>query len=301
MVPLRGSAERSEAPKGELDSPLEVPRLWEIPEQANYETGQLLRVPPISCINKDTPLNAPYRKIFTVHTYEADASGLAHLQSLLNYLQDAAGEHAGTLGLGVTDLLEKRLTWLLSRYHIKLSRYPVLGQRIEILTWPSGKKGIFALRDFEASDEEGRLILAATTSWVLIDLKSKQPVRLDDYVPDDLTYNKRALADEFLPLPELGKAEHELVLPVLMKDLDFNRHVNNVVYIQWALEAAPPDVLSSLRPLDIEVSYRGEAFYGDRIVSKSQEVRGVSPRAFLHQICRTSDGTELTRLRTVWG
>jgi hypothetical protein len=30
---LRGSAERSGAPKGELDSPLEVPRLCEILEQ----------------------------------------------------------------------------------------------------------------------------------------------------------------------------------------------------------------------------------------------------------------------------
>jgi hypothetical protein len=34
VAPLRGSAERSEAPKGELDSPLEVPRLGEVLEQA---------------------------------------------------------------------------------------------------------------------------------------------------------------------------------------------------------------------------------------------------------------------------
>jgi len=39
VAPLRGSAERSEAPKGELDSPLEVPRLCEILEQETYETG----------------------------------------------------------------------------------------------------------------------------------------------------------------------------------------------------------------------------------------------------------------------
>ena len=36
---LRGSAERSEAPKGELDSLLAVPRLCEILEQEIYETG----------------------------------------------------------------------------------------------------------------------------------------------------------------------------------------------------------------------------------------------------------------------
>jgi len=36
---LRDSAERSEAPKGELDSLLAVPRLCEILEQEIYETG----------------------------------------------------------------------------------------------------------------------------------------------------------------------------------------------------------------------------------------------------------------------
>jgi medium-chain acyl-[acyl-carrier-protein] hydrolase len=246
-------------------------------------------------------MNEPFRKKYEVHSYEVDASGRAQIHALLNYLQDAAGDHAGSLGLGVTDLMRNRLTWLLSRYHIKVVRYPAHGQRITISTWPSGKKGIFALRDFEVSDEEGHPVLTATTSWVLIDLDSKQPIRLNDFVPDDLTYNKRAIADEFLPLPELEKAERELSLPVLMKDLDFNRHVNNVVYIQWALEAVPPDILTALRPVDIEVSYRAEAFYGDRIVAKVQEVRGPSPRAFLHQISRASDGTELTRLRTAWG
>jgi medium-chain acyl-[acyl-carrier-protein] hydrolase len=246
-------------------------------------------------------MNEPFKKKYEVHSYEVDASGRAQLPSLLNYLQDAAGDHAGFLGLGVADLLKNRLTWLLSRYHIKVVRYPGHGQRIEVSTWPSGKKGIFALRDFEVSDEEGRPVLAATTSWVLIDLDSKQSVRLNDFVPDDLTFNKRAIEDVFPTLPELEKAGHELTLPVLVKDLDFNRHVNNVVYIEWALEAALPETLGSLRPLDVEVSYRAEAFYGDRIVSKIQEVAQSSQRTFLHQIFRSSDGVELTRLRTVWG
>jgi len=243
----------------------------------------------------------PFRKKYSVHAYEVDASGRARFPSLLNYLQDAAGDHAGSLGLGVTDLLKKRLTWLLSRYHIKVVRYPVHGQRLEVTTWPSGKKGIFALRDFEVADAEGRPMLAATTSWVLIDLDSKQAVRLNDFVPDDLTFHRRAIDDVFPTLPELEKVERELTLPVLVKDLDFNRHVNNVVYVEWALEAAPPEISGSLRPLDVEVSYRAEAFYGDRIVSKIQEVPRSLPRTFLHQIFRPSDGIELTRLRTVWG
>jgi len=39
VVPLRGSAEQSEAPRGELDSPLEVSRPCRGLMQGIYETG----------------------------------------------------------------------------------------------------------------------------------------------------------------------------------------------------------------------------------------------------------------------
>jgi hypothetical protein len=39
VVPLRESAEQSEAPRGELDSPLEVSRLCRGLLQGIYETG----------------------------------------------------------------------------------------------------------------------------------------------------------------------------------------------------------------------------------------------------------------------
>ena len=44
---------------------------------------------------------------------------------------------------------------------------------------------------------------------------------------------------------------------VRQSDLDMNRHVNNAVYVGWALEAAPEDVAQSRRPVDIEVGYPG--------------------------------------------
>ena len=39
VVPLRGSAERSEAPRGELDSPMEVSRLEAGLWKGTYKTG----------------------------------------------------------------------------------------------------------------------------------------------------------------------------------------------------------------------------------------------------------------------
>ena len=121
-----------------------------------------------------------YHKEYTVHTYETDARGLVRSVALINYLQDAAGDHAGRLGLSVVDLFKRNLTWVLSRYHVLVHRYPALGAQLEVVTWPSGKHGYFALRDFEVSDGGGGPILSATSSWMVIGLEKKQAVKVGD-------------------------------------------------------------------------------------------------------------------------
>jgi medium-chain acyl-[acyl-carrier-protein] hydrolase len=247
-----------------------------------------------------TSENRVYKKSFELHAYEVDSEGRAHFVSLLNYLQDAAGDHAALLGFSITELLKKNQTWLLSRYHLKVLRYPLYEARVMVSTWPSATQGIFALRDFEMADEKGQVFLMATSSWILLDLGKKQPIRLNESFPGRMVLERRALDDDFKPFPQLRQPEIELTFPVLRKDLDFNRHVNNAVYVQWALEAVPEVISNSMRPLDVEVSYRAEAFSGDRVISRAGRQSGETPPVFLHQISNEATGAELTRLKTVW-
>jgi medium-chain acyl-[acyl-carrier-protein] hydrolase len=249
-----------------------------------------------------------YGKDFFIHTYESDFEGRARFVSLLNFLQDAAGDHATLLGWSVLDLFKKNMTWVLSRYHVRVLRYPAWGERLHVVTWPSGRHGYFALRDFDVTDGDGKPVLVWTTSWMVIHLDRKQPVKLDELFPSNVFLEKRALADDFAPLPSVEAAEREVPFKVEMGHLDLNKHVNNTVYIQWALEALPGDILSRRRPAEAEVSYRAEAFYGDAVVSRVQSVAGPGPAGgdsgpgpvFLHQIVNASTGAELTRLRTRW-
>ena len=243
-----------------------------------------------------------YHKEYTVHTYETDARGLVRPVALLNYLQDAAGDHAGRLGLSVIDLGKRNMTWVLSRYHVLVHRYPALGAQLEVVTWPSGKHGYFALRDFEVSDGGGP-VLSATSSWMVIDLEKKLAIKVDAVVGPRYAVEKRALDDPFASLPVLSARESEVRFRTEMGHLDWNRHVNNAVYVQWALEGVPQDLLMNRRPMEIEVSYRAEAFYGDEVLSAAQRVpEGESAGAgFLHQILNAATGVELARLRTRWG
>jgi medium-chain acyl-[acyl-carrier-protein] hydrolase len=242
-----------------------------------------------------------FRKTYSVHTYETDPGGLTRTTTLLNFLQDAAGEHAGRLGLSVIDLFKRRMTWVLSRYHVRIHRYPATGEALEVTTWPSGKQGYFATRDFEVADAMGGAVLAATSSWMIIDLDRRQRIKVDDIVEIPYAVDKRALDDPFASLPVLTARESETGFRVEKAHLDWNRHVNNAVYVQWALEGVPQDVLFGRKPVDLEISYRAEALYGDAVVSAVQRVAAdAAGPQFLHQIFNAASGVELARLRTRW-
>ena len=242
-----------------------------------------------------------YHKDYTIHTYETDARGLAKTITLLNYLQDSAGEHAGRLGLSVLDLVKRNMTWVLSRYHILVHRYPAMGERLEVTTWPSGKGGYFATREFEVADGSGGPVLSATSSWMILGLERKQPLKVDDIIDIPYAVDKRALDDPFGSLPLPSGRDSEVRFRVESAHLDWNRHVNNAVYVQWALEGVPPDIIMTARPVELEVSYRAEAFYGDTVVSAIQRIPDDSPGPqFLHQILNAATGAELARLKTRW-
>jgi len=246
------------------------------------------------------PMDLIYRKEYAVHTYETDARGLAKTVSLLNYLQDAAGEHAARLGVSVVDLVRSGMTWVLSRYHVLVHRHPAPGERLEVTTWPSGKAGYFATRDFEVAAAAGP-VLSATSSWMILGLERKQPLKLDEIITIPYALDRRALDDPFASLPVPSARDNEIRFRVESGHLDWNRHVNNAVYVQWALEAVPAEVLAKSRPLELEISYRAETFYGEEVVSAAQRVPADGPGpVFLHQILNAATGAELTRLKTRW-
>jgi acyl-ACP thioesterase len=243
-----------------------------------------------------------FHKEYAIHAYETDAGGQARLVSLLNYLQDSAGEHAGSLGLSVLDLFKRGLTWVLSRYHVLVRRFPVMGERLEVTTWPSGKGGYFATRDFEIADGNGGPVLSATSSWMILDLERKSPVKIDAIIGIPYALERRAIEDAFASLPVPTARDAEVRFRAESGHLDWNRHVNNAVYVAWALEGVPPEVLLKKRPHELEVSYRAEAFYSEEILSVVQAVpeTGQGP-VYLHQILNAASGMELARLRTRWG
>lgn len=235
-----------------------------------------------------------------VRGYEAGIARNLKFVNCLHYLQDAAEIHAERIGVGLSHLHGKGLLWVLSGYHIRIDRYPMIGERVRVATWPSGWHRLFALREFVFLDADGGVYGAATSAWLLIRADNHHPVRPREHLPEIAFDSRRVLADSFSRLPPFERADHTAVFRVRLHDLDVNRHVNNAVYVEWALEAVPPEIWNTCRPVEVEVRFSAMAFLGDTVESEVEQIPSGAGAVFHHRIRRSRDGTELARLRSRW-
>ncbi|HID38493.1 MAG TPA: hypothetical protein EYP36_03145 [Calditrichaeota bacterium] len=249
----------------------------------------------------DNQSNLIWQETFKVRSYEINSEGRLSFQSLANYLMEAAFNHSYALKLSVLQLHKRGLTWVLSRLHVKVESYPRWMDRIVIETWPSGKNESYALRDFEVKDQNNNLIATATTSWMMMDIKTRRPVSLPDELKQLIHSGKnRAIDDAFDMLPQPQKVDVEKEFNVRLSDLDINQHVNFLNYIEWAIESVPMEIWREYVLSDLQVSYRAEAKLGDRAVVQSEQLGGEDKKRFIHDIFRDKDRKELTRLITCW-
>ena len=228
-----------------------------------------------------------------------DVTGHLGILHLFNYFQEAAGNHARALGVGIEDLHQKQLTWMLSRFHIQVNTYPAWKDTLVIETWPSGHNGLQAIREFLLYTEDGTQIGKGTSAWLMIDLNRYRPIRIPDFIDAiELPDLPRPIDDPFNRLTAPDKELEGKVFTVGFHDLDINKHANSVHYIRWALEAVPDDIRSTSQLQGLEIQFRAEAKHGDEIVSRLS--RDEQTSTFRHGLCLQATTKELAIIHSTW-
>lgn len=236
---------------------------------------------------------------YTVRSYEVGPDDRVTPAALANYLQETAGHHAEALEVGPPQLLPHGIFWVLSRLRIVIHQLPRPQSQLELLTWPSELDRAAAYRDFIMSNGAGK-VCEATTGWLMFDLEQRKMVQVPQWVvenipeapPRNLNFERRAL-------PKLRDATHETMIHSRRADLDMLGHVNNVHFLEWALESPPQVWLDEKRLVEIDIQFRNECKAGEEIASRSADVEG-EPGALLHSLVRISDNVEIARAFTRW-
>jgi medium-chain acyl-[acyl-carrier-protein] hydrolase len=238
---------------------------------------------------------------FDIRSFEIDFKKRASIQALCSFFQETAGNHVQDLGISIETLISQGMTWILSRFHIRVHRYPVWREHIRIETWPSDAYSFYALRDFNIFDEQDHLLVSASSLWLILDLKTRHPLRIPDHILKmQVKDRERALYDPFDTSWRPQQVMLEKRFSVRRSDLDLNQHVNNVRYVEWAVETVPDEIWQAYQLTEIEVSFRMESLYGDVIISQNGQAEEDGYQVFTHRIIRESDEHELFLARTRW-
>ncbi|MEM0963003.1 MAG: acyl-ACP thioesterase domain-containing protein [Bacteroidota bacterium] len=239
----------------------------------------------------DVPLI--WHQPFTVRAYEVGPDEHASVLTIADYFQESAGEHASAAGVESFALPDGTGTWVLSRLHLQIARRPAMRQRVTVETWPSGRDGLRALREYRLLDQDGHVLALGTSVWFVLHVERRRPVRL----PDQLARFQSDDPERVLPLPAEPVApdtvDHSASFRVRRSDLDRVGHANNVRFVEWTLEGLPDH--SGLAGIDLV--YKAEASAGDDVVSEAGPLVDSTRR---HRLTRASDQRLLALARTTW-
>lgn len=188
----------------------------------------------VSMINNNMMENI-YFEDFQVRHSEVDMYNILKLKSIFDYLQEAAANHAKILGVGMDDMANHKLAWVLSRIHLKLDHQVSVGTKLRLKTYPSGREKLFFRREFELMDSNNELVVAGSSYWLVIDTERLRPVResyIDTAALENLHLPKLLdYQNEPAPFVETSSCyiyKNEFV--VNYSAIDINKHLNNANY-----------------------------------------------------------------------
>ena len=198
-----------------------------------------------------------YTEVRKLQAYQCDRYGNVRPLILMNELQSVADTHAEKLGVGRTFLLQNNLAWVVTHYLVDIIELPHENEELHFITWPSVADSLRTVRDFEIRGADNRLMVRATSQWILIDMERRRPVVLTDKLPERILVGERALDRKFDKFPDFD-ADKTHIMKCRFDDIDVNQHINNAVYAVWATESVGYVYRNEHTLCGIELNYKKE-------------------------------------------
>jgi YbgC/YbaW family acyl-CoA thioester hydrolase len=163
---------------------------------------------------------AAFESYFRVRFHEVDALGHVNNAAYLNYLEQAAIDHASFLGLDLQRLQGLGGVFVARRHEIVFLRPSFAGDLLRVITWLGEPRGARVERQYLVAREpasatalvvagrpvtqsgmprDAALVVRATTEWVFANSQS-QPRR----IPDEVVRIFRAGTDKSLEANQRG-------------------------------------------------------------------------------------------------
>lgn len=204
---------------------------------------------------------------FKVRYTEVDIHAKLSLQGILKYLQEVGCLHTDLAGIGLKDVQKTHIAWLAIQWKLEIYDYPIWNSKLTVETWPTHTDGIHCYRDYLIYNEKNEIIVKATSTWLVFDTEKNKLRR----TPEDLNKilepdSKRNFEEEPKKLKEPENYDTEIEYTVLRRDIDTNKHVNNINYVTFAYEALPLEIYENAKFFGVEIMYKHACKLQDKLL-----------------------------------
>lgn len=216
-----------------------------------------------------------------VEPQHVDFTSRASVSSMCDIILYVAGLDAHNRGFGIDVLAGKNFGWVLSRMCVELDYMPQEYDEFTIHTWISDYNRLSSTRNFTLTNAEGVVFGRAVSQWCMLDFDTRMPVDMNTLAK----VHDGTIVD--CPSPcerprRLGAVNGETIAEhkVVYSDIDFNRHMNTMRYIDLIFDTMPIEVPEHLKAWRMDVNFMREALYGDHLLLKQGDDETVKSYEF---------------------
>lgn len=233
---------------------------------------------------------------YRVEPQDVDFTLRASAPSVVNYILNTAGLDAHNKGFGVEVLQRQSLSWVLSRLSVEIDSLPAQYDEFKVATWINEFNRLSSTRNFTLHDRSGMQFARAVSQWCMINIESRTVADMSSL---EDTYRAAMVA---CPSP-CGKParigaidpQHHITRPVVYSDLDFNRHVNTLRYIEMIFNALPIERIERNEGMRIDINFIAEGRWVQTL-----DIGHATDGNRTNFEIKADDGRTLCRARVEW-
>jgi medium-chain acyl-[acyl-carrier-protein] hydrolase len=197
-------------------------------------------------------------------------TGKVSICGIVKAFENLGSRHSELVGDSVFKSGGNTKAWILTDWQIEIVSYPYYADEIKVQTWSQELKSpLVASRDFLLTSGS-KPCVKGTTRWVLYDLAAARPCKiekelLDKYKPEQTAVFENQRLEKIV---EPVQYSYEKRIAVRRGDIDFNDHLHNLVYLDYAMETIPEDLYAAQEFKKLRITYRTAIKSDTEVVAK---------------------------------
>ena len=203
--------------------------------------------------------------------YECDMNGNMTLPTVISLAIQVSETQSNELNRGSEYIHQHGVTWILTNYHLEITRLPKVDEQIIVTTKADEYNKYFCYRSFWIRTLSGEELVHIQAVFGLMNIETRKLSRVIDEIIAPFESQKITKIKRFGKLEKIV-AGKSLPYRVRFFDIDSNHHVNNAVYFHWILDVLGRDFLTSYVPKTITIRYDKEVEYGNEIASVVEKI-----------------------------